>query len=82
MRALRDTALKQELQSKGPVIIQVWDDDETSADYLGGFVLDIADILITKNRQPRALTGPLNRAEVDPDDDFAPPPSYQWFEEE
>ncbi|CAD7958402.1 unnamed protein product [Amoebophrya sp. A120] len=85
MRAVKkykQTALKLELESKGPVNIQVWDDDETSSDYLGGYSLDIADILLTKNRQLRALTGPVKPVEVDPDDDFAKPKSYQWFEKE
>lgn len=61
---------------------QVWDDDETSSDFLGGFELDIADILLTKNRQHRALTGPIKSEAEDPDDDFAPIKSCSWFETE
>ncbi|CAD7945417.1 unnamed protein product [Amoebophrya sp. A25] len=81
-KKFRQTALRLDLESKGPVNIQVWDDDDTSSTYLGGYVLDIADILLTKNRQGRCLTGPVKPIEVDPDDDFAKPRTYQWFERE
>ena len=57
----RDTALPIELKNKGPVNIQVWDDDETSSEYLGGFELDIADIISSKDRQKRMLTGPIKK---------------------
>jgi hypothetical protein len=36
----------------------------------------------TKNREKRALTGPMKPEEVDPDDDFAVPKARQWFEME
>ena len=76
------TALRQELESKGALLIEVWDDDDTSSDYLGGFSLDLAAIFMTKNRQHRALTGPIKKEAVDEDDEITPPKSSQWFEVE
>ena len=60
----------------------MWDDDETSSDYLGGYELDIGDILATKNRQKRSLAGPSTLPDADPDDDFSHVRKGQWFEQE
>eukprot|EP00746_Dinoflagellata_sp_MGD_P000196 gnl/MRDRNA2_/MRDRNA2_100357_c0_seq1.p1 gnl/MRDRNA2_/MRDRNA2_100357_c0~~gnl/MRDRNA2_/MRDRNA2_100357_c0_seq1.p1 ORF type:complete len:1229 (+),score=291.58 gnl/MRDRNA2_/MRDRNA2_100357_c0_seq1:146-3832(+) len=70
-------ALVYELQSKGPVVIQVWDDDETSSDFLGGYEMTLFDVLITKNRQIRTLLGSVKpKGEIDEDAPVKIPPWY------
>mmetsp|Transcript_44166 Transcript_44166/g.127526 ORF Transcript_44166/g.127526 Transcript_44166/m.127526 type:complete len:1295 (-) Transcript_44166:231-4115(-) len=76
-----DTALQYELESKGDIKIQVWDDDDTSSDSLGFFRLTLADLLKSKP-QTRTLLGSVASAGEEDEDVEAAPRSKQWFEVE
>jgi hypothetical protein len=52
-----DTILKFELQTKGQIMIQVWDDDETSADFLGKRELNLQELFEDGQKENRSLRG-------------------------
>lgn len=53
----RRKALPLELQSKGPITIELWDDENTSADFLGGTKVELKDMLVDKPFEKRSLLG-------------------------
>ncbi|CAE7605241.1 DRC7 [Symbiodinium sp. CCMP2456] len=82
----QDTILKYELTSKGFVQIQVWDDDVTSADCLGGCQVTLGDILNVRATQKRTLLGPLKSEKKDDDEEEneleeKQERHNQWYEE-
>eukprot|EP00928_Gymnodinium_smaydae_P005861 TRINITY_DN1202_c0_g1_i1.p1 TRINITY_DN1202_c0_g1~~TRINITY_DN1202_c0_g1_i1.p1 ORF type:complete len:1308 (-),score=293.17 TRINITY_DN1202_c0_g1_i1:163-3918(-) len=52
-----DSIFKYEVESKGKIKIEVWDEDVTSADFLGGTTLAIQDILAVRTSEKRSLIG-------------------------
>jgi len=77
--------LYYEIQSKGPLNIEVWDDDESvSADFLGRTILDLHDILAVRSMEKRSLLGAKPRKNEDKEDgnEMVVPTKLQWFEEE
>mmetsp|Transcript_39243 Transcript_39243/g.98745 ORF Transcript_39243/g.98745 Transcript_39243/m.98745 type:complete len:1294 (-) Transcript_39243:41-3922(-) len=81
-KTYRHSALKFELESKGDISIQVWDDDDTSADSLGFVKLPLAKILNSKSYVIRTLRGPVPKAKDDEEGGNAPSTNKQWFEQE
>ncbi|CAE7368479.1 DRC7 [Symbiodinium natans] len=82
----QDTILKYELTSKGFVQIQVWDDDVTSADCLGGCQVTLGDILNVRATQKRTLLGPLKTEKRDEEEEEneleeKQERHNQWYEE-
>eukprot|EP00397_Hematodinium_sp_SG-2012_P016527 GEMP01016864.1.p1 GENE.GEMP01016864.1~~GEMP01016864.1.p1 ORF type:complete len:595 (+),score=134.10 GEMP01016864.1:328-2112(+) len=72
-------ALEVEMLCKGPVDIQVWDDDETSSDFLGGYLLDVADIIGTKHKEARTIVGAgKKRVKLEDDDSNATRTGACW----
>mmetsp|Transcript_98361 Transcript_98361/g.220198 ORF Transcript_98361/g.220198 Transcript_98361/m.220198 type:complete len:1301 (+) Transcript_98361:36-3938(+) len=80
-RAYLKNALMFELKSKGDIQIQVWDDDDTSADSLGFARTPMRRILDGKRRELRTLTGAAVK-EKETDNEFAPKSHRQWYEKE
>mmetsp|Transcript_70355 Transcript_70355/g.153301 ORF Transcript_70355/g.153301 Transcript_70355/m.153301 type:complete len:1300 (+) Transcript_70355:110-4009(+) len=78
----RDTALRFELESKGDISIQVWDDDDTSADSLGFVRVPLANLLNRKNYAMRTLRGPAVQASDEDVEEEASDTQKQWFEKE
>jgi len=76
--------LQFELKSKGSITLQVWDDDKTSADFLGGFQLGVSEILVTKNKQMRTMLGKIKKIKDTGEEpnEFAHIRPKQWYEEE
>lgn len=60
-----ETILRYELETKGAIKIEVWDDDVTSADFLGGCRFTIQDILAVRSTERRNLLGPTRGPEAD-----------------
>ena len=82
----QDSILKYELTSKGHIQIQVWDDDVTSADCLGGCQVTLGDILNVRATQKRTLLGPLATEKRDDDEEeneleAKQERHNQWYEE-
>ena len=81
----QDSILKYELTSKGHIQIQVWDDDVTSADCLGGCQVTLGDILNVRATQKRTLLGPLAAEKKDDEDEnefeAKQEKHNQWYEE-
>eukprot|EP00397_Hematodinium_sp_SG-2012_P003279 GEMP01003287.1.p1 GENE.GEMP01003287.1~~GEMP01003287.1.p1 ORF type:complete len:1079 (+),score=267.65 GEMP01003287.1:694-3930(+) len=80
-------ALEVEMLCKGPVDIQVWDDDETSSDFLGGYLLDVADIIGTKHKEARTIVGAGKKRVKLEDDDSSDEEENQkgkrqWYDKE
>lgn len=65
----QDSILKYELTSKGHISIQVWDDDVTSADCLGGCQVTLGDILNVRATQKRTLLGAVRAEKHDEEDE-------------
>merc|ERR1719188_1503865 len=78
-RAYLQNALMFELKSKGDIQIQVWDDDDTSADSLGFTRLPVGKILDSKNWERRTLRG-LPSQEKNTQDEFARKTKKQWYD--
>jgi len=77
----RETSLMFELATKGDITLQVWDDDGTSADYLGGTKVHMWQIMESKVIQKRSLLGQAAKIkETDPDADMGRAKVKQWFE--
>jgi len=68
-----------ELESKGSIKMEVWDDDVTSADYLGGCFVTIQDILSMRSFSQRSLVGVVTKN--GPEDTLVEK-KLQWYEEE
>eukprot|EP00929_Paragymnodinium_shiwhaense_P033223 TRINITY_DN18288_c0_g2_i2.p1 TRINITY_DN18288_c0_g2~~TRINITY_DN18288_c0_g2_i2.p1 ORF type:complete len:1297 (+),score=415.46 TRINITY_DN18288_c0_g2_i2:172-4062(+) len=84
-RKYEKSLLSYELESKGSIKIEVWDDDTTSADFLGGCTVTIHDILSQRFPKDRSLLGASKKKVVtDEDDDDAPKDTggQMWFEKE
>eukprot|EP00931_Biecheleriopsis_adriatica_P046661 TRINITY_DN26816_c0_g1_i1.p1 TRINITY_DN26816_c0_g1~~TRINITY_DN26816_c0_g1_i1.p1 ORF type:complete len:1266 (+),score=279.51 TRINITY_DN26816_c0_g1_i1:37-3798(+) len=81
----QDTILKYELESKGAVQIQVWDDDVTSADNLGGTQVTLGNILSVRNVEKRTLLGAVkgDKTSDEEEDEMNPKQekTNQWYEE-
>eukprot|EP00971_Amphidinium_carterae_P224286 4449772-Amphidinium_carterae.1 len=54
---IMQSALIYELEEKGPIEISVWDDDETSADFLGHVTIPLAEIMNRRDDVPATLFG-------------------------
>eukprot|EP00928_Gymnodinium_smaydae_P009832 TRINITY_DN13680_c0_g3_i1.p1 TRINITY_DN13680_c0_g3~~TRINITY_DN13680_c0_g3_i1.p1 ORF type:complete len:940 (+),score=143.00 TRINITY_DN13680_c0_g3_i1:58-2877(+) len=80
-RRYQTTALVYEYRSKGDISIQVWDDDDTSADSLGFVTLPLQQILASKTWEKRTLRGPAKSDNAE-ENEFAPAAKKQWYEEE
>jgi centrosomal protein CEP76 len=81
----QESVLKFELESKGSIKIEVWDDDVTSADYLGGTQVTLANILNVRGTSKRNLLGGLKEDKKDDDDDedeieVQTEKASQWYE--
>ena len=57
------------MTSKGHISIQVWDDDVTSADCLGGCQVTLGDILNVRATQKRTLLGAVRAEKHDEEDE-------------
>mmetsp|Transcript_85656 Transcript_85656/g.239303 ORF Transcript_85656/g.239303 Transcript_85656/m.239303 type:complete len:1311 (-) Transcript_85656:127-4059(-) len=80
-RRYQSTALVYEYVSKGDVSIQVWDDDQTSADSLGFVLLPLQDILASKVWEKRTMRGKLPKEKADQEvNEFATVRKKRWFE--
>jgi len=81
-RKYEKTVLTFELLSKGNINIQVWDDDVTSADFLGGLEVTLHDILAVKSKEERTLLGALKKAKDtgEEPDEFARVKKFQWYD--
>ncbi|CAJ1335623.1 unnamed protein product [Effrenium voratum] len=82
----QDSILKYELTSKGSIQIQVWDDDVTSADCLGGCQVTLGDILNVRATQKRTLLGALKADRRDDEEEEnemeeKQESHNQWYEE-
>jgi hypothetical protein len=67
----REKLLPLELQSKGVVRIEVWDEDEASCDFLGSSEVDLKELLDTKQVVVRSLLGASKVKKSEDDDDDA-----------
>merc|ERR1719359_2537381 len=65
----RDGLLPMELQSKGVVRLEVWDDDDASCDFLGMAEVDLKELLETKQTVIRCLVGGGAKKADDEDED-------------
>lgn len=76
-------AMKFELESKGPMTIQVWDQDDNCAEYLGGTLLHMFQLTNTNEHQQCTLLGTVKTGSGSggEEDDFLVPRELQWFEE-
>jgi len=76
---------KSELMCKGPLRIEVWDDDIASSEFLGRVIVDIADIMASKTKADRDMLGEVKSEKKgeDDDDDDNPPPEVgkQWYQQ-
>ncbi|CAE8695613.1 unnamed protein product [Polarella glacialis] len=84
-RKYQETILRYELVSKGTLKIEVWDDDVTSADYLGGAQVTLGDILNVRGQDKRNLLGGIKEEKPDEDEDELQPKqkkTSQWYEKE
>jgi centrosomal protein CEP76 len=68
-KSYRESLLPLELQSKGVLRIEVWDEDEASCDFLGASEVDLNELLDTKQVVTRTLLGPSKVKKSDDDDD-------------
>lgn len=79
----RETSLMFELATKGDITLQVWDDDGTSADYLGGTKVHMWQLMNSKVVHKRSLLGQSAKVkETDPDFDTGRTKVKQWFEQD
>jgi centrosomal protein CEP76 len=77
-----DKVLPLELESKGAIKIQLWDDEGTSADYLGGAQVELKNMLNGKPYEQKSLLGDAGPMSDD-EEENAPKASSkkrQWFE--
>mmetsp|Transcript_8831 Transcript_8831/g.16885 ORF Transcript_8831/g.16885 Transcript_8831/m.16885 type:complete len:1327 (+) Transcript_8831:224-4204(+) len=83
-RRYQETALLYELKSKGDISIQVWDDDQTSADCLGFVRVTMRELLVSKLWERRTLKGKPKNTESDEDADEMrkKPLLTQWYDRE
>jgi centrosomal protein CEP76 len=65
----RAKLLPLELQSKGVLRIEVWDEDEASCDFLGASEVDLDELLDTKQVVLRTLLGASKVKKTDDDED-------------
>jgi len=63
--AIRESALLYELEEKGPIEISVWDDDETSADFLGQVSIPLSEIMNRRDEVPATLFGTIKNTKKD-----------------
>lgn len=80
----KEKALVYEMDSKGPVQIDLFDEDETSSDFLGGFVLQISDILLSYTKKKANLLGPVEPKTVKPgdEDEYQESKPELWYEKQ
>merc|ERR1719247_3745789 len=65
----RAKLLPLELQSKGVVRIEVWDEDDASCDFLGASEVDLEELLSTKQVVTRSMLGASKAKKTEDDDD-------------
>merc|ERR1719247_175248 len=80
----RKGLLPLELQSKGVVRLEVWDDDEASCDFLGAAEVDLHELLDTKQKVIRSLVGgpPKKKGDDEDEDEDNPKPKGKGVEKE
>lgn len=77
-----DGLLPMELQSKGVVRVEVWDDDEASCDFLGATEVDVHELLDTKQTVIRSLVGGGAKAADEDEDEEDAKPKGKGIEKE
>lgn len=80
-RKYKDTALRYELQSKGPIEIMVWDDDPNSSELLGAMRLPLWEILSQTTKSKRTLKGAIKQQDEETKNEFVQQQKVQWYDE-